>query len=122
MVEGQGGSIEFINHPEKMILAPLQFSLKASQSGYIQSIHAQKIGLGSMYSGAGRAHKNDKLDLGAGILLHKNPGDFVDAGEALLTVYASHQSKLENAMDTIRDAISITTNKPALEPLIKEEL
>ncbi|MBK8506704.1 MAG: thymidine phosphorylase [Saprospiraceae bacterium] len=122
MVEGQGGKSEYINHPEKILLSPLQLTLKASQSGYIQSIHAQKIGRGSMYSGAGRVHKDDKLDLGAGILLHKDSGDFVHVGEALLTIYASHQVKLENAMDAVRDAFAINTTEPELEPLIKEEL
>ena len=83
MIEGQGGKTEYINHPEQIPLAPLQLSLKATQSGYIQSIDAQKIGLGSMYSGAGRVHKDEILDLGAGILLHKDPGDFVRVGESL---------------------------------------
>jgi thymidine phosphorylase len=75
-----------------------------------------------MYSGAGRAHKDEMLDLGAGILLHRDPGDFVRTGEPLLTIYASNQEKLEQALEAVSEAVSIGADIPRLEPLIKEEL
>ncbi|GIQ69400.1 hypothetical protein XYCOK13_22240 [Xylanibacillus composti] len=42
-----------------------------------------------MLLGAGRATKESAIDLAAGILLQKKPGDHVEAGEALAILHYS---------------------------------
>lgn len=41
-----------------------------------------------MELGAGRRSKDDVLDLGVGIRIHRNVGQKVEAGEPIFTVYA----------------------------------
>ncbi|MBU4437335.1 MAG: thymidine phosphorylase, partial [Candidatus Altiarchaeota archaeon] len=38
-------------------------------------------------------------DKTSGLYLHINPGDFVDKGDALFTIYSSKNRRLNNAME-----------------------
>ena len=48
---------------------------------------ADEIGVASMILGAGRATKEDVIDLAVGLVLHKKVGDKVEEGESILTIY-----------------------------------
>lgn len=49
---------------------------------------ADQIGLAAMLLGAGRATKDDTVNHGTGIVLHKKVGDSVAKGESLLTIHS----------------------------------
>ena len=55
-----------------------------------------------MHLGAGRATKDDIIDMSAGILLNKKVGDYVDNNELLLTCYTDK----ENGDDIINDLLN----------------
>ena len=122
LIENQGGSSRYLDYPEELPVAAYQKTLVAAESGYISAIHAKKIGIASMYSGAGRISKDQNLDLGAGIYLHKERGDQVAKGEALMTVYATDVSKLEQAFRLAATAIGFTNQMVADLPLLIEEI
>jgi pyrimidine-nucleoside phosphorylase len=79
------------------------FEIKAPRDGYIRSMDSQTLGLLAMELGAGRRSKNDVLDLGVGIRLHRNVGDAVKQGETLFTVYAKQgaQIPVERYLDVV---------------------
>ena len=52
-------------------------------------IDADEIGVAAMLLGAGRATKEDVIDLAVGIVLRKKIGDFVEKGEALAILHAN---------------------------------
>jgi pyrimidine-nucleoside phosphorylase len=54
------------------------------------------LGILAMEMGAGRASKDDVLDLGVGIRVHANVGDRVEAGQKLLTLY--HNGRTGNPL------------------------
>ena len=95
-------------------------TLTAEKDGYVAGIAARKIGMASQHAGAGRAAKEDKIDLSAGILLHKKVGDSVKAGEALATVYGNDAEKVENGMKEAANAFSFSKEPAQLPELIKE--
>ena len=76
---------------------------------------ANEIGIASMLLGAGRATKDDKIDLAVGIVLHKKIGDKVEKGESLLTIY-SNKENITEVKQKLYDNIFIedTTTKPTL--------
>lgn len=62
--------------------------IKAQQNGWIHTVDSRALGILAMELGAGRRSKDDVLDLGVGMRLHRNVGDAVKTGETLFTVYA----------------------------------
>jgi len=62
--------------------------IKATRAGWIHAVESRSLGILAMELGAGRKSKDDVLDMGVGIRIHKNVGDRVEAGDTVFTVYA----------------------------------
>ena len=88
---------------------------QAKQSGYISRMVADEIGVASMILGAGRATKEDVIDLAVGLVLHKKVGDKVEEGESILTIY-SNRENVEDVKQKLYDNIFIadTATAPTL--------
>ncbi len=117
-IGSQGGDASLCEHPEKLPLSPLSLEIFAEQSGYIFHMDAERVGESCVLLGAGRQTKDDVLDLGAGIILHKKTGDSVAPGERIATLYASDALRLENARMLFLSAISYTNEPPQMQSLI----
>ena len=76
---------------------------------------ADEIGVASMLLGAGRATKEDTIDLAVGIVLHKKVGDKVSEGESLLTIH-SNRENVDEVKQKLYDNIFIedTAKAPQL--------
>src|SRR5438309_1683236 len=72
MLAAQGGRLE-----EGLPKAPVQVSLKAESSGWIEAIDALEVGYGSLELGAGRLRKEDPIDHSAGLVIERLVGDRV---------------------------------------------
>ncbi|MDU6249633.1 MAG: pyrimidine-nucleoside phosphorylase, partial [Paeniclostridium sordellii] len=79
----QGGDPSVIDNPELFEIAPLTYEVKANKEGYVYDLNAEKVGIASLLTGAGRHTKDDELDYGAGIILKKKMGDYVKEGDVL---------------------------------------
>lgn len=121
-VEGQGGNPRVISDYTLFPQPAYKEEFLASKSGYIQSIDARSIGLASQHSGAGRATKEDSIDLSAGIVLGYKVGDEVSDGDVLATIYGNDRERVRQAKVEAEKAFSIGTEKPILQPLIKKVL
>ena len=97
-----------------------KLELKAETDGYVARIAARCIGLASQHTGAGRATKEDTIDLSAGIYVHKKVGDAVSGGDILATFYGNDAAKLDNAIEEARKAFVISPEKVERPKLIKE--
>ncbi|EPZ62399.1 pyrimidine-nucleoside phosphorylase [[Clostridium] sordellii ATCC 9714] len=73
----QGGDPSVIDNPKLFEIAPLTYEVKANKEGYVYDLNAEKVGIASLLTGAGRHTKDDELDYGAGIILKKKMGDYV---------------------------------------------
>ena len=118
-VTAQGGDAQAIID-KKLPLAPLNVPYLATESGYVQNLDALKIGILAMILGAGRATKESTIDLGAGVILVKKPGEWVEAGEPILQLYSSDKNKIEEGLKLAAEAIKVGAGQPALRPLIEE--
>ena len=88
-VKAQGGDVEYIDHPEKFPVSKNLIEIKSEHEGYIKTIDALTIGLGSCHLGGGRMKLTDVIDMSAGIYLNKKVGDFVKKGELLCTLHTN---------------------------------
>ena len=118
MVRTQHGDAEMIYHPERLTIAPYSRPVPAGAAGYIRHMDTEGIGIASMLLGAGRARKEDALDYGAGIILKKKTGDYVEAGEEIAMLYTSDVSRFADASERFLASIEISAEAPAPEPLI----
>ena len=111
----QGGDASIVDDLTKLPQAKYKIELPAKQSGYISRMVADEIGVASMILGAGRATKEDVIDLAVGLVLHKKVGDKVEAGESILTIY-SNRENVEDVKQKLYDNIFIadTATVPTL--------
>lgn len=102
----QGGDASIVDDLTKIPQAKYKIELPAKQSGYISRMVADEIGVASMILGAGRATKEDVIDLAVGLVLHKKVGDKVEEGESILTIY-SNRENVEDVKQKLYDNIFI---------------
>jgi pyrimidine-nucleoside phosphorylase len=66
-------------------------AVTAPDAGFVQAMDSRALGLLAMELGAGRRSRNDQLDLGVGIRVEVQVGQWVDAGQKLLTLYCNER-------------------------------
>ena len=118
MVEAQGGDSAYLRDTPRFSLSPVQRAFKAAQSGWIVQADAEKIGRASVLLGAGRETKDSAIDFGAGIMLHKNKGDRVEAGETVATLYTESEARCAEAERALCTAFAFGAEPPQGKPLI----
>ncbi len=108
----QGGDASIVDHPEKLPQAKFQIEVPAKTSGFVGKIIADEIGIAAMILGAGRATKEDEINLAVGLMLRKKVGDPVKAGESLVTIFAD-QENVEKVKAKIYENIEIADHATA---------
>ncbi|MFL1696164.1 thymidine phosphorylase [Weissella kandleri] len=106
MIAAQGGDIAVLNDYSLMPHAQYQVEVPAPATGYVARLDANAIGIASMRLGGGRTKKDDLLDYGVGITLHKKLGDAVSAGESLMTI-ATEKEQIPDIIDYILEHVDI---------------
>lgn len=106
-LENQGGDGSVVEDLSRLPQAQYTFEVKAQESGYVSHIVADEIGVASMLLGAGRATKDDIIDLAVGLVLNKKVGDKVEKGESLVTIYANNKD-VEDVESKILENITIS--------------
>ena len=119
LVQLQGGDPGVISDPSTFCRAAHQYTVTAIESGYVQSINSETVGIASMMLGAGRERVDADIDHAAGIVLAKKVGDPVSAGEALCCLEYNDDTKLEMVAAAVQRAYRISARQPAPSPLIK---
>ena len=117
-VKAQGGDESYVDDYEKFPKAKHIIEVKSEKEGYINKIHAEKLGLIAMELGAGRATKESTIDLAVGMKLTKKRGDKVEKGDVIAYVYANDLDKAEKAKKDLLENIIIEESKGKDLPLI----
>jgi len=115
MIQAQGGDVRYVDDPERLPGARLVEDVKAPRSGWLKGVHARLVGESAVLLGGGREKKEDKIDYGVGVLVHKKVGDKVEAGDALFTIYANDEDKSAFAYSRLLEAVHWSDE--AVDPL-----
>jgi pyrimidine-nucleoside phosphorylase len=115
-VKAQGGDIDYIDHPEKFPVSKNLIEIKSENEGYIKTIDALTIGLGSCHLGGGRLKIDDVIDMSAGIILNKKVGDHVKKGELLCTLH-TNKDNVDSIIKDVKEAFIFQD-----EPIKESEL
>lgn len=119
-IAAQGGNPDVIDDYSLFPAHSMKKELVADRDGYVQKIEARRIGLASQHTGAGRATKEDTVDLSAGIYVCKKVGDEVKKGEALAILYGNDRNKLEAAEGEALRAFELGEQQAKPPVLIKK--
>lgn len=111
LVQNQNGDITYIENPEKFEKAKYIVPVIAENTGYVEALNAEKVGVASVHLGAGRIKKEDSIDYAVGIWLEKKIGDKVNVGDVLAYVHASDEETSKKTIQEIREAYTIIENE-----------
>ena len=93
-------------------------AITAQRSGYVSALDARLVGRAAVALGAGRDKKGDAVDLAAGIMLLKKPGDTVAAGDTLMELRYNDGSRLDAAAALATQAAAIDDTAPPEQALV----
>ncbi|ULG73992.1 pyrimidine-nucleoside phosphorylase [Macrococcus brunensis] len=111
-LENQGGNGDVVDDVSLLPQAAYEIEVPAKQSGVVSRMVADEIGIASMLLGAGRATKEDTIDLAVGLMLRKKVGDKAEEGESLVTIY-SNREDVEDVKEKIYANIEIAEQAEA---------
>jgi pyrimidine-nucleoside phosphorylase len=118
MITWQGGDARVVDDTALLPRARHVHRFTATRNGFIQSLDALLIGRAAVALGAGRDKKADQVDLSAGLMLHKKPGDAVAAGDVILELLYNDEARLSAALTQATQAVVIGDRAPAEAPLV----
>jgi pyrimidine-nucleoside phosphorylase len=118
MIKWQGGDAAIVDDVTRLPSARHHDHVTAPRAGYVTALDALLVGRTAVALGAGRDKKSDPVDLSAGILLHKKPGDAVTAGEPVMELRYNDESRLAAAKQLAAQAVVIGETPPAEAPLV----
>jgi pyrimidine-nucleoside phosphorylase len=120
LIRLQGGTPEVVADPSRFARAANQTEVPSEQTGYVQFINGESVGIASMLLGAGRERIDSKIDHAAGIILQKKVGDPVSRGEPLCILEYNDDRKLHDAIGYSKQAYIVGDTPPEKTPLIKQ--
>lgn len=117
MIRAQGGDPD-----APLPVAPHTHDVLAERDGYVTELEALSLGVGSWRLGAGRARKEDPVQLSAGIEIHAGLGEKVTKGQKILTLHTETPERFERALESINHGVSIGDEAPAPRTLIHDRI
>lgn len=117
-IAAQGGNPSVVYDYSLLPQAAFTKDVVADSSGFVTEIVADDIGVAAMTLGAGRATKESKIDLAAGLYLHKKVGDKVEAGDVLATLYTNQES-FDDAEEKVKAAYTIGNEQKELTLILE---
>ncbi len=118
MINNQHGDSSIIEQPNKLPHAKHEKVVVAQTAGFVARFEAEKTGIAAMIMGAGRETKDDTIDYGAGIVLHKKAGDAVQIGDQLATLYSDREETMQQAEAMLLSAYHMSDQLVDVPPLI----
>jgi thymidine phosphorylase len=97
-------------------------TVTADRSGTMGDIDAMAVGVAAWRLGAGRSRPGDRVQLGAGIKIHRRPGQPVAAGAPLFTLYTDTAARFGAALAELDGGFSVGDTPPVSRPLIIDRI
>jgi pyrimidine-nucleoside phosphorylase len=114
IVDAQDGDVALLKEPEFYAESEFKADFPAPEDGWIKSINAFEVGTAAVLLGAGRQRSEDMIDYKAGVRFYFKPGEKVNKGDLLFTLYTDKKEIIPFALEKISAAI--TTSPVAVSP------
>jgi thymidine phosphorylase len=97
-------------------------TVTANRGGTMGDIDAMAVGLAAWRLGAGRSRPGVAVQPGAGVRIHRRPGEPVAAGEPLFTLYTDTPERFGAALAELDGGYGVGPTGPASRPLIIDRI
>jgi thymidine phosphorylase len=97
-------------------------TVTATRGGTMGDIDAMAVGLAGWRLGAGRTRPGEKVQCGAGVRIHRRPGEPVAPGQPLFTLYTDTPERFGAAMAELDGGWSVADEPPSPRPLIIDRI
>jgi len=122
IIEAQGGNPGVVDDPAVLPQAAECEIFTAPRRGFVARIEPRTIGRGIIEMGGGRTKVEDIADPGVGFVITSRPGDWVEVGEPLATIFARDRSGIASGRQALRNAIAIADEAEPPLPLISHRV
>jgi pyrimidine-nucleoside phosphorylase len=107
LIAAQGGDPRVVDDPSLLPGARLRGEIRAPADGVLAAMEAAELGRALIALGGGREKKDDPIDPGVGLILHRRLGEPVVAGDLLLEILANDKDRLRAAAAVAGPALKI---------------
>jgi pyrimidine-nucleoside phosphorylase len=122
IIEAQGGNPAVVDDPALLPQSHEVELFVAPRRGFVARVEPRAIGRGITALGGGRATMEDKLDLSVGFVISARPGDWVEQGEPLATIFARDRTGIDHGRSALRTAIAIADEADPPLPLVSHRV
>jgi len=117
VIEAQGGNPAVLEDPSVLPQAAEVEVFRSPADGIVTRVEPRRIGQAIVELGGGRRTIDDRVDASVGFVIPTKPGQRVQTGEPLASVFASNKEGIDNGLTALKEAILIG-EKGRLMPLI----
>ncbi|HEY4217449.1 MAG TPA: thymidine phosphorylase [Gemmatimonadaceae bacterium] len=107
IIEAQGGNPSVVEDPAVLPQAAHCEICTAPRRGFVAHVEPKTIGRAIIEMGGGRTQISDVVDPSVGFVITARPGDWVEAGEPVATVFARDRAGVTSGRQAVRNAILI---------------
>jgi pyrimidine-nucleoside phosphorylase len=118
MVAAQGGDVSVFDDPAAFHKPGATQVVEAWETGYISSMDTTMLGWAVQRLGAGREKAGEPVDPHAGIHFHARRGAYIEKGQPLATLFATHAGLLAEPESLLKRAIVFSETEPEAVPLV----
>jgi len=122
IIEAQGGDPRVVDDLSLLPQAAECELYTAPRRGFIARVEPRVIGRGVVELGGGRTSMEGRIDHAVGFVITARPGDWVEAGEPLATVFARDRAGAERGKHVLGAAILIADEAERPLPLISRRV
>jgi pyrimidine-nucleoside phosphorylase len=122
IVEAQGGNPRVVDDPGLLPQAGAVEIYPATRRGFIGRVEPRAIGRAIIEMGGGRSKMEDTIDPAVGLVITAKPGDWVEPGEPLGTIFARDRAGVEIARAALGVAITIAEEAEPPLPLVSHRV
>jgi len=122
VIAAQGGDPRVVDDPGLLPQAGAVEIYNATRRGFIGRVEPRTIGRAIIDMGGGRSTVDDAIDASVGMVLTAKPGDWVEQGEPLGTIFAKDRAGVETARAALGVAITIGDEAEHPLPLISHRV
>jgi pyrimidine-nucleoside phosphorylase len=121
VIEAQGGNPAVIEDPAILPQAGAVEVYRAPRSGVVAAVEPRRIGRAILELGGGRLTLEDEIDPSVGFVITVKPGDAVEKGDPVASVFARDEAGIAAGLSALGEAIVIGV-EGRLTPLITHRL
>jgi thymidine phosphorylase len=122
IISAQGGDASVVDDPSRLPQAPVCEFYSAPVNGVIARVEPRAVGRGITALGGGRRRMEDRIDPSVGFVIRARPGDVVQTGEPLASIFARDEAGVAAGMAALSEAIVIADEADPPLPLVSHRV